>query len=95
MADDLTALTVFITGRVQGVGYRDWTRRQAAELGLKGWVRNESDGTVRALIIGSNAAVAEMARRCWKGPQFASVTDVKTEVATIDEIPADFRITRG
>ena len=46
------AVRVVISGRVQGVGYRDWTRREAVSRGLSGWVRNRSDGTVEALLRG-------------------------------------------
>ena len=43
-----------ITGRVQGVGYRVWALRMASRLGLRGWVRNRSDGSVEALVIGED-----------------------------------------
>ncbi len=46
------ALRARITGRVQGVAFRAWTRSEAKQRGLSGWVRNESDGSVRALFIG-------------------------------------------
>ena len=51
---------VRITGRVQGVSYRAWTEDAAAELGLRGWVRNRRDGSVEAVFSGSDAAVADM-----------------------------------
>lgn len=94
MTGDNSALIVRITGRVQGVGYRDWTRRQASQLGLTGWVRNQADGSVAALIVGPEEVVAAMVERFWKGPQFASVSSVTTEIAEISEMPADFRVTR-
>lgn len=94
MAGQHHALQAHITGRVQGVGYRDWTQRQAMALGLTGWVRNEADGSVAALIVGPEAAVATMVERLRRGPQFAAVADVRTERAAISEIPSDFRITR-
>jgi hypothetical protein len=46
------AVLVSVTGRVQGVSYRAWTRDEARRLGLGGWVCNESDGSVRALVVG-------------------------------------------
>lgn len=95
MTDDISALTVHITGRVQGVGYRDWTRHEARRLGLRGWVRNEADGSVRALIVGPKPAVGRMVERFWKGPQFASVSSVETVSAEVKELPPDFRITRS
>ena len=57
-----------ITGRVQGVGYRAWAMRPRRALGLRGWVRNRADGSVEALVIGDEAAVARMVEACREGP---------------------------
>ncbi|CAN6478809.1 unnamed protein product [Victoria cruziana] len=65
---------VSIKGTVQGVFYRDWTVQNAAELGLKGWVRNRRDGSVEALFSGEPNSVEEMERRCRQGPSSAIVT---------------------
>ena len=65
-----------ITGRVQGVGYRAWAIETAARTGLRGWVRNRGDGSVEALIIGGEDAVAAMIEACRKGPFAARVTEV-------------------
>jgi acylphosphatase len=73
-----------ITGRVQGVGYRAWTIQQASAAGLRGWVRNRADGSVEALIIGSEEAVAVMIEACRSGPHFARVADVSVIEATDD-----------
>lgn len=62
-----------ITGRVQGVGYRDWTRREAVRLGLSGWVRNRPDGSVEALLQGKEEAVTGMLEACRHGPPTARV----------------------
>jgi acylphosphatase len=70
---------VFVTGRVQGVGYRFSTRDEANRLGINGWVRNLSDGRVEALFEGSKAAVEEMIKWCHKGPRAAVVKDVAVE----------------
>jgi len=70
---------VFITGRVQGVGYRFSTRDEANRLGINGWVRNLSDGRVEALFEGSKAAIEEMIKWCHKGPRAAVVKDVAVE----------------
>ena len=67
-------MLVRITGKVQGVSFRVWTRIEAEKLGLNGWVRNEDDGSVRALIVGSDAAVAAMLKRLWEGPRGAAVS---------------------
>jgi acylphosphatase len=65
-----------ITGRVQGVGYRLWATRVAASLGLRGWVRNRSDGSVEALVTGRPENVAAMIEACRKGPIGARVIKV-------------------
>jgi acylphosphatase len=65
-----------ITGRVQGVGYRLWATDTATSLGLRGWVRNRSDGTVEALVTGDPERVAAMVEACRHGPSGARVTQV-------------------
>jgi acylphosphatase len=65
-----------ISGRVQGVAYRAWLERQAALLGLSGWVRNRRDGSVEAVISGPEAAVRELIERCRRGPPLARVAAV-------------------
>lgn len=65
-----------ITGRVQGVGYRAWAQQQARALGLSGWVRNEPDGSVRALLHGPGDAVDAMLAACRDGPSAALVDEV-------------------
>ena len=65
-----------MTGRVQGVFFRAWTREQAQELGLTGWVRNCADGSVEAQLEGEESAVARMIERMRGGPAAARVEDV-------------------
>ncbi|MBG0744531.1 acylphosphatase [Cylindrospermopsis raciborskii LB2897] len=67
---------VFITGRVQGVGYRYATVDTATQLGLTGWVRNLADGRVEAVFEGSRDIVEEMIRWCHTGPAAAIVKEV-------------------
>lgn len=81
----MTARLLRIEGRVQGVGYRDWLRRQAQAAGLSGWVRNRPDGSVQALLAGPAAAVAATEAACQRGPLLARVTAVQGEAA---EAPA-------
>jgi acylphosphatase len=85
------ALLVSITGRVQGVGYRMWAEREAQVFGLRGWVRNEPDGSVTALIGGPEEAVAKMLDLFWSGPRGAAVTGVATKPADAAGLPAGFR----
>jgi len=68
---------VFIEGRVQGVFFRDYTRRKARSLGVVGWVRNLEDGRVEALFEGEEEKVEEMIKWCHKGPPYARVEKVE------------------
>lgn len=66
-----------ISGRVQGVGYRDATRRQARTLALQGNVRNLPDGRVEVLAWGPPSALAQLESWLWRGPIFARVDAVE------------------
>lgn len=68
---------VEIVGRVQGVGYRAWTHRTAARMGLAGFVRNRRDGTVEAVFQGPAETVAAMIAACRSGPGLSRVVDVR------------------
>jgi acylphosphatase len=78
------AARLVITGRVQGVGFRAWTCRQARRRGVRGWVRNRADGSVEVLMIGDPAAVEAMAEACRQGPEMASVAGVSRMPAEDD-----------
>ncbi len=78
---------VFVSGRVQGVGYRFSTVDQANELGISGWVRNLPDTRVEAVFEGSRDAVEAMIKWCYQGPRGAEVKDVAIEY----EAPAGLR----
>ena len=93
MSADGKAVLVRVTGRVQGVGFRAWAQRQAIRLGLRGWVRNEPDGSVSALIAGPNEAVAGMLELFWQGPSGAHVKSVEPRADDLSHAPADFDIT--
>jgi len=93
MPDNCEAARVRITGRVQGVCFRVWTRDEASKLGLTGWVRNEADGSVVALIAGPEMAISTMIERFWHGPIGASVSGVEKQPAALAEVPTGFRIT--
>jgi acylphosphatase len=93
MPDDCEAALVRITGKVQGVSFRVWTRDEAKRLGLAGWVRNEEDGSVAALIAGPDTAMSTMIERFWRGPSGASVSSVEKQPTVLAAIPTGFRIT--
>ncbi len=68
---------VFISGKVQGVYFRVYTRDEAARLGLTGWVRNRRDGRVEAVFEGEESAVEEILAWCRKGPPASRVDKVE------------------
>ncbi len=68
-------------GRVQGVWYRAWTVERAAALGLDGWVRNRSDGSVEALFAGPAGNVERMVEACREGPPHALVERIEVTAA--------------
>jgi acylphosphatase len=70
---------VVVTGRVQGVWFRDSCQREARALGVSGWVRNRMDGSVDAEFEGPEAAVERMVAWCREGPPRARVADVAVE----------------
>ncbi len=81
MADE-ERVHVTVSGRVQGVSFRDATRQEAERLGLAGWVRNTDDGNVEAVFEGEPDAVNQMIEWCNSGPSSADVEDVSTEKET-------------
>ncbi|MEQ9109375.1 MAG: acylphosphatase [Rhodospirillaceae bacterium] len=79
---DVTTVGLRVSGRVQGVWYRGWTVKKARALGLSGWVRNVTDGTVEVLLNGPKANVDAMIKACHDGPLAARVDRV--EVTVVD-----------
>ena len=76
----MSAKRLIISGRVQGIGYRQWMVSTAQSLGISGWVRNRSDGTVEALVAGEAAAVEELVRACRRGPRLAFVSQIDEQL---------------
>jgi acylphosphatase len=70
------AVMVRVTGRVQGVAFRWHTQQEAQRLGVRGWVRNEPDGSVAGRFEGDEAAVEALVAWCRRGPSHAAVRDV-------------------
>jgi acylphosphatase len=71
------ARRVVVEGYVQGVGYREFTRRAASKLNVSGWVRNRSDGAVEALLRGPPASIEALIAEMRKGPRSAAVDSVR------------------
>lgn len=71
------AVRLIIRGRVQGVGYRWWAVKAARELGLDGWVRNRSDGSVELHAEGAREAIDGLIEAGRVGPAAASVTSIE------------------
>jgi acylphosphatase len=75
---------VVVSGRVQGVFYRDSCRAEAQRLGVRGWVRNRSDQTVEVVAEGPRERIDQFLDWCRKGPPRATVT----AMTVADEVPA-------
>jgi acylphosphatase len=80
----MRTVRLVITGRVQGVGYRIWAERTARSLGVRGWVRNRTDGSVELLATGDNGAITALIEACRRGPRAALVTDLIVDDAEDD-----------
>jgi acylphosphatase len=85
MDQDVISMNIRVEGNVQGVGFRDFAIREASNRGLKGWVRNRSDGTVEILAAGLRGDVEAFIASCVAGPRGAKVTAFNLEPA---ELPA-------
>ena len=85
-------LHLLISGRVQGVGFRYATSRQADTLGLRGWVRNLADGRVEAEFEGPNDRLDQMLDWCRTGPPFAEVCQVDTAWGSGEPEHSAFRV---
>jgi acylphosphatase len=80
------ARRVRVTGDVQGVFFRVWTQDQARGLGVSGWIRNASDGSVKAHVEGDEAAVEQLIDRMRDGPPGASVEDVQAQETAVESL---------
>lgn len=76
-----------IKGRVQGVGFRWFVHREAAEIGLHGWVRNTQDGAVEVVASGTEGQLAELAAALSKGSRGSRVDGIAQHI--LDEKEAD------
>ena len=77
---------VIVTGRVQGVFFRDTVRRRAESAGVAGWASNRSDGAVEAVFEGDAEAVEELVEFCRRGPSRAEVASVEVSEETPERL---------
>lgn len=82
---NLIARRYFIRGRVQGVGFRDFAQRAAAQLGVSGYARNLDDGRVEVYAVGKPEQLSELAGLLWTGPRFSSVRGVEEQEAAVQQ----------
>ncbi|MFB6098390.1 MAG: acylphosphatase [Salinibacter sp.] len=87
-------LSARITGRVQGVGFRNFTRTRARRLGVTGWVRNERDGSVRLEAEGSREALESLVEAVRQGPRMARVENVEVDWSDATGDFETFRVRR-
>lgn len=83
---------LLIRGRVQGVGYREFMRREAVKLGLSGWVRNRHDGSVEAVVHGTADGVKQFIDWARHGPRLAAVSAVEESDAEMPDVLQTFEI---
>ena len=84
---------IFVSGRVQGVFYRDHTRRWAISSGLSGWVKNLADGRVEVLVEGEKKKIEGLIDRLREGPPMSRVENVAAEWEEYTGEFSDFRVT--
>lgn len=89
----MKAAHAFVSGDVQGVFFRQSTRRKARTLGLDGWVRNLPDGRVEVWLQGDEDAVNEMVDWLWVGSPAANVTGVESDTVAPETNLQDFLVT--
>ena len=76
--NDIQELHAFVRGRVQGVGFRYYVVEKGLALGLRGYARNEREGSVEVLAQGPHPALERLVSLLWKGPSAAQVSEVQT-----------------
>ncbi len=91
---DLVRARIVVSGRVQGVWFRQSAADEARRLGVRGWVRNRADGAVEAEAEGQRVAVEAFVLWCHRGPPAADVDDVSVEWLAHDGNLGPFSVRR-
>ena len=91
--NEFIAARAVVSGRVQGVTYRQACRQEARRLDLIGWVRNRRDGSVEVWAQGSPDRIEKLIDWLWQGPPYAHVTGVESDLVAVDPNLQDFLIT--
>lgn len=82
----ISARRWFVSGRVQGVGFRWFVCRHAKGIGLTGWVRNEADGRVQVYAAGTERQLNQLAGLLYEGPRTAEVRGVEQSEAVVQQL---------
>lgn len=94
MPSEKQARRFFISGRVQGVGYRYFAATAAEQIGVAGYAKNLLDGRVEVYAIGTNRQFRELGQELRRGPALASVTDVaEAEAEILPAFSSGFSVT--
>ncbi|MBE0464134.1 MAG: acylphosphatase [Halomonadaceae bacterium] len=83
-------LRAFVSGKVQGVGYRYATQEQALQSKITGHAKNLADGRVEVLMCGDSEKVKALSEWLWKGPAQARVTHIECEAVDASSVPEHF-----
>lgn len=86
------ALHAWVSGRVQGVWFRQSTLDEAQRRGLDGWVRNLPDGRVEVLVQGEEKAVRQVEAWLHQGPELATVAEVQSVLVDLDDALGEFEV---
>ena len=89
---EIYAVTVIVTGRVQGVFFRASTQDAANSRQVNGWIKNMTDGSVQALFQGTKSDVNGMVEWCWQGPPQSRAESVATKAVAVDPALTRFTI---
>ena len=84
-------ISLLITGKVQGVGYRYSVKLKAESMAIRGYVRNQLDGSVFVTVQGENTAVENFVKWCYEGPSAALVRGVEKMPGSIEDF-SEFKI---